>query len=295
MAFRLAASGMTSRSVRRRVTGNRRRRISVGAVSAQADEQGGFLSSLLDSGLRFIASEFTDTYKTLKPVLSINFSDIWGAIVRKTSTLWHFNWRVTDKELDDRVKSAFESLGSHLGEFAGSTFGWLACGAVPGLIIFSFNEALALHVLKNVGEEAFNELVNQATNVLHSLTDIAAKAAFAWAYKNARNLLLREDGLLDGAVSLGIVDAQAAADFKKAAQSEEPWSFALETEERIESIKPTFWRNFAEGFAEGASESCVEAGYVVANSLDSYFAQQQISNATAMGTDALVEISLPST
>ena len=68
MAFQLAARNLRSRSIRRRVTNNRRRQISVGAVSQQADEQGGFLSSLLDSGLRFIASEFTDTYKLLSPV-----------------------------------------------------------------------------------------------------------------------------------------------------------------------------------------------------------------------------------
>ena len=293
MAFQLVAKALASRSVRNAIASNGIRKLSVGALTRSAQEEGGFLAKILDVGKRFVKFIIGGLWNLFKKILDIDFSSIWTGVVQASTFLWNFNWRVSNEELDNTIKTAFDSMGGHLGQFAGSAFGWFACGAVPGLVMFTFNEALALHVLKNVGEEAFDDLVSQASSVMHSAFNATIQAGFAWSYKNARNLLLREDGLLDQAVAAGIIDGSTASNFQESAEKDEPWSFALKMEEKIESINSTFWRNFAEGFAEGASESCVEAGYVVANSLDSFFAQSSIANENSMGAQTLVEVSLP--
>ena len=294
MAFQLVARSLASRTIRNAVASDGIRRLSVGALTSQGSDEGGLLGAILDVGKRFAKFLIGGLWNLFQKILSIDFSAIWSGIVQTSTFLWNFNWRVSDEELDNTIKNAFNSLGGHLGQFAGSAFGWFACGAVPGLAMFTFNEALALHVLENVGEQAFDELVSQASSVMYAAFNATIQAGFAWAYKNARNLLLREDGLLDQAVAAGIINGSTASNFKKFAQEEEPWSFALKMEEKIESIESTFWRNFAEGFAEGSAESCIEAGYVVANSIDSFLAQSKIANENALGAEALIEVSLPS-
>lgn len=293
MAFQLVAKALGSRIVRKAVASNGVRRLSVGALTSKSDDEGGLLSAILDVGKRFAKFLIGGLWNLFQKILSIDFSAIWSGITKTSSFLWNFDWRTSNEELDKTIKDSFDSLGSHLGEFSGSAFGWFACGAVPGLIMFTFNEALALHVLKNVGEEAFDDLVSQASSVMYSAFNATVQAGFAWAYKNVRNLLLREDGLLDKAVSAGIINGSTASNFKEFAEEDEPWSFALKMEEKIESIESTFWRNFAEGFAEGASESCIEAGYVVANSIDSFMAESRIANENSLGAETLIELALP--
>jgi hypothetical protein len=71
-----------------------------------------------------------------------------------------------------------------------------------------------------------------------------------------------------------------------------PWSFALATEEFVEKIPNTFIRNFVEEFLEESWEGCVEAGYVVANSIDSYLAAEKFKQSTMpiLGDTKILEI-----
>ncbi|HAA31076.1 MAG TPA: hypothetical protein DCE56_29440, partial [Cyanobacteria bacterium UBA8553] len=165
-----------------------------------------------------------------------------------------------------------------------------------GSVLFMFNEALAIHALKEFGEEALEEISQKAASVLNSASKLAARAAFNWAYKWARNKIMGGDGdhiyLTDEEIQKRVLDgtmtpSQAVKNKKgreayKAENQRKPWSFALKFEEWKESFPEGFWQNFIEEFFEEFSEAVDEGGYLICNSIDSFYTQQSMSQRAAI-------------
>lgn len=279
MALELVKSALSSREVRTAI-GNRVFKPN----SLSSAQKSGGLTQWIVGGLARLGGFLLSA---LVGLASWTLSALWGLIVQSVNYVWNFNWNVTDKDLDRQAQARWNSYASTLGGLAGNTFGWFACGILPGVTIFAFNKAMGLYVLKNVGEEALEELsANVAAVVRQSIRNLSANA-FTWAFKNTRNWLKQPNNVFAQAL-FGNRYAQVMKEWGK--QGGPSWSFASALEDRIEKIPNQFLRNFLEEFLEEAWDACVEAGFVVANSVESYLAMQKEAQRQILGPERIVEV-----
>lgn len=209
------------------------------------------------------------------PWLNINISQIWSTAVQAYHFVWNFNINSTDKELDAQIKQAEIAIAGARGRLRGVTAGFLVCGILPTAALAVFNEPLALYTLKEVGEEAAEEITSAAAALMQLTTQAKIQKAFNTFFKNHRDLVRAGIlGFAKGAQFFGVpIDDQAIAKANK--QRNEPWSLASAMDESIERIGDPVKKAETEEFWEEFGEACIEAGYVVASSIDSWILQQR--------------------
>lgn len=279
MPLQIIKSALRSRAVRSEIG---IRKIEPGVLSRGTGlgELGSHIVNGLGKLLGFIVSSVIN-------VASWGLTEIWSLIVQASTFVWNFNWNISDKDLDRQIKGQWDSFGSLLGGLAGNAFGWFSCGILPGASIFAFNRALGLYVLKEVGEEALEELAGNLSNVVRQSIRNVASQTFAWVFKNWRNWMKQPNNVFAKA----LFGDRYKDVMKEWGKSGGPvWSFAKKVEDKVESISDPFWRNFVEEFLEEAWDGCVEAGFVVANSVESYLAMQKQSKNLILGPERLIEI-----
>ena len=178
-----------------------------------------------------------------------------------------------------------------MGLTLGQAFGYISCGIVPGAVIFAFNEALGKQILANVSEhfvEGF--LQNLGILVQQSLT-VGMQILFTETFKSVRKLIKSNSAVI--AHFFGSEKLKKAIDAWGSEKSK-PWSFASATQEFVDNTfgKEGVKAQFANQFLQQADQSCIEAGYVVANSLDSYISHQSVANqvVSPLGNERYVEI-----
>ncbi|MBE9239683.1 hypothetical protein [Synechocystis salina] len=183
-------------------------------------------------------------------------------------------------------------LAGTLGGTIGNAVGWAVCGAGPGLIMMKFNKLLALRVLKEVGEEALSELVNNLRMLVQQSAQLVFRQTLIVSYKNGRRLL--KEILLDpdgrGKVFRDALGINASRVKEWGEKGTKPWTFALALDNWIESIKNPAIENFTEELIEEFFDSCSEAFYVIANTADQYMLEQKLSQTTLLGDQEFVEI-----
>lgn len=233
-----------------------------------------------DGLARFGASLLT-TLTWKPPWMNINFVAIFNAAVQGFQFIFNFNINATDKELDEQIKQAEIALAGAKGAAKGRAVGTLICGIAPAATIAVFNEPLALHVLKNVGEEAAEELAQKIATVVQMQIRQTARIAFVNFFKNNRALV--RNAILGGAKFSQLVGVPFSdEEIEKADKKrDQPWSLASSLEESIDNIKDPVLRSETEEFWEEFGEACIENGYIVAGSLDSWFLQQKVDRDAA--------------
>lgn len=209
-------------------------------------------------------------------------------VISAKQFLWNFNWNSTDTELDNNIKTAFNALGSTLGTTLGNTLGYIVCGALPTTAIATFNEPLALHILQELNEEGAEEIASNMAILIQQTGRLLSQVAFTWFYKNSRNLF--NEMTQAARNKLGIANAGIAEAAAKA--NKEPWSFASAVEEKVESIDNKFLQNLIEEGIEEFDDACIEAGYIVAQGIDSYLAAAKAAHEGTWGPDETVRILL---
>ncbi len=247
------------------------------------------------------------------------FKDIGGLIIKSTGSIlkflgfvgfsilglvnwmiqgvnyaWNFNWNITDEQIDQQFNNIKLRLVGQLGGTLGNAVGWLVCGAGPGLLMLKFNKAMALHVLKEVGEEGLEEL---AAN-LALLARQSTRGLISWlamtAFKNTRRFI--KDAARDPNSFTSIVGSQIfGSNFNNMVQAwgeegSKPWSFAIAFNNWIESIENPYIQEFTEEFFDEAFDACQEALYVVANGMEQYLLEQRLANEQLLGSERVVEI-----
>lgn len=221
-------------------------------------------------------------------LLSFTLTGLWSLFVSTSQFIWNFNWNMTDTEIDQQINSRWAALGGMLGGVLGNAVGYLGCGILPGAVIFAFNEPLGAYVLKNVAEEMAEEFTANLAGLVRYTFMSGVQSLILWGFKNVRKFIKTNSSLV------AKLFGSNAEKMTKAWGSEgsKPWSFALAVDNAVESIPNTFVRNFVEEFLEEAWDGCVEAGYVVANSIDSYMALEKLKqqNQPPMGKTRYVEI-----
>ena len=215
---------------------------------------------------------------------------LWGLIVNTSLSLWTFNWRQTDEQIDQQIESLKTSLFAIAGGTLGNALGWVTCGIVPGVVIAKFNPLMGAYILKEVGEEALDEFIgNLSALAIFSITSLIRasimngfKAGRKWLFTNPTPLKRRM------AEIVGInYDSERDLYLSKKGGH---WSFAQRAEDAIESIEDPGWQAFVEEFFEEFSESCIEAGFVVAMSAESYLAANRAENSRILGQERAVEL-----
>lgn len=281
MGMTLALSALGSRAVRTTIGA---RRISLNGT--RQNDQGG-LENIFGGIGKFFGFLGGAIWQALG-FASWAATTLWSMFTSAVAFVWNFNWNTSDQELDNVLKAELLKLSGLAGAAVGSTIGWLTCGALPGMLVFSFNEPLGLKILEEVGEEAFEEIAASLGILIRSSFQGIVKVGFAQLYKNVRSLIRGTDSAFAQKLKAqGLSDAQIKA---LVDQRNKPWSFAKEFDNTLESIPNEFLQTFLEELFEEATDACVEAGYVVAGSIDAFYAQQNQANNQFFGREETVEV-----
>ena len=221
------------------------------------------------------------------PNMFWSLTNLWATFTTAALELYYFDWNTPDSQLDAQAKQVWNQFGGILGGTAGQAIGYFACGIVPGSSLMAFDERLAMHVLRDVGEEAWEDLSYQFSYALRLSIRNMTRQTANWLYKGARRWL-KQPGNPFAYALFGSRTAEVQAAWGES--NGQSWSFAQAVEERIEEIPSTFWQNFTEELIEEAIDSCIEAGYIVTQSIESYYAAQKAAQALEAANHKIVEI-----
>lgn len=280
MGLTIEITELVSRIVRKEITGGKAR-----FIPTQGNKtKGGLWESLFG----VIGSLLKPVWDALTSILSWTFTKIWALIVQATQFVLNFDFNFPDAQLDQQNTDAIKSLASPLGALAGTAVGYLVCGALPGALIYVFDQPMGLYVLENVGEKALEALTQKAGLLASQTFDVLSRVSFNFLFKNIRTLWRESDA--DFKARLVKKGFKSADIDKSLADRNKPWIISQKIQHKVQSIKVDWQRQFVDQFLQNFGSSCVEAGYVVANSLDSYIASQKAAQQGILGEEKLVEI-----
>jgi len=242
---------------------------------------GGFLETIFNGALRFgnfLISGITS-------LISFSFTKLWSWIVSGVQFIYNFDWNVNDTAIDKQIEGLWNSFGGILGGAVGRTIGWIGCGLVPAATVFSFNQSMGAYLLKEVGEQAIDEMLDAASEVINAGFRMSTQATFLWLYKDVRRAL-KDPSNPFGAALRSVMGNRQVDNWGTG----ESWTMAKAVEKKIESIPNTFWRNLTEEAFEEGTEACIEAGFAVAGGIDAWLAQQAMQQNSVLGSDRTVEL-----
>jgi hypothetical protein len=288
----IARTSLTSRTVRRAVTGGSGRR-TIGTAppnsflpSALTNFLGSIWSSLVNFGGWLISG--------ILGGISFTFSGVWSLLVQGFWQLYYFDWNITDQSIDQLLAQQKAILAGQLGETVGNLLGYLVCGVIPSAAIMAFNEPLGAYLLKEVGEEALDEFLANFQQLLRMSFRMGVQRIAFEAYKNIRRNvrnLVKDPNSLTSRTIKNLFGDNVLKALQGWGTTNKPWSFATAIEEWIESFNNPAIENFLEELIESFIDGCIEAGYVVAGGLDSWVAQQRLTESNSeFGPETTIEI-----
>ncbi|MBE9193250.1 hypothetical protein IQ230_23470 [Gloeocapsopsis crepidinum LEGE 06123] len=289
MAISISLSSLASRATRKVAAGNSGiRRIALNATTA-VQEDDNPVASVYNAIEKFGQSLMRNTLQAFIDVFKFSWSKFWAQFVKTGLFLMNFNWNSTDQQLDEQIKQAEIALAASRGALAGQSLGFAICGLIPTATIAVFNEPLALYMLKELGEEAADEIASSLANMITLQLDVQVKRGFTALFKNYRTLL--RGAAINFANILVRMGRLTQESVDKANENRnKPWSFAGAFEESIDSIEDPIEQAYTEEFWDEFQESCIEAGFIIAGAADSYFAAQKLANQSLVGDYGVVTI-----
>ena len=272
---------LASRKFRSSSTGGNLIRTWSASASTTTSGNGGILETVINGALRF--GNFL--ISGVVSLISFSFTKLWSWIVSATQFIYNFDWNISDTAIDKQIEGLWNSFGGILGGAVGRTIGWIGCGLVPAATVFSFNQSMGAYLLKEVGEQALDEMLDAASEVINAGFRMGAQATFLWLYKDVRRAL-KDPSNPFGAALRSVMGDKNIDNWGTG----ESWTIAKAVEKKIESIPNAFWKNFTEEALEEGSEACIEAGFAVAGGIDAWLAQQAMQRNALLGSDRTVEI-----
>lgn len=206
--------------------------------------------------------------------IAFSFTALWGWCIGTFQMIWNFNWNISDEGIKSLQDSVDEASWEIAGETIGATLGWIAGGALPGTMLKVLNEPMAVYVRKNLKEEAKDELMSEFSGNLKTLRDLQTRKYFYENYKNARNWIKNNPG---HPISQAFISATGVDPNKWGGGDAQPFTFAGQMEKKIGTISD---KNIQEAVREGVdsfADAFFEAGYVIANSIDGWYAQNAMN------------------
>jgi hypothetical protein len=291
----LTVDDLRSSAVRTLATGGDGKRVVDGILTNEADDDNNLVGGILK-----ILTKFNNWGNAVSGFLMgkifgfgvWTFTGLMSQVQSAFTFIWNFNFNATDAEIDQQFAQFQSVLMGLLGGTIGNALGWLICGVAPGMFLMRFNKLLAVRVLDEVGEEAFDEVVANvrmlAMQVVQNYWRWEMMQKFKMARRAIKEMFKNPNGVLSKAYK------QLGGDPAKVQQwgekSGKPWSFALAKEAWIESIKDDGWQNFTEELIEEAFDACSEAFYVVAGAADQYMMERQLKSGSLLGQNEILEI-----
>lgn len=280
---------LASRQIRKAAVGNSGvRRIAIAATNTQNQEDGS-ITSVYNAVEKFGRSLMSFAFNQIKNLLSLDWRKMFQQFIGGVMYLLNFNINISDAEIDEKIKQAEIALAAAKGTLAGQSVGYAICGFVPAATIAVFNEPLALYMMKELGEEAAEDLAGSLANLVTLQIQQAARKTFFQLFKNNRALCRGAAiGIANLLVKAGVLTQESVDKANK--DRNKPWSVASALEDSIDSIKDPETKAYFESFWDEFGDACIEAGYIVANSADSYFAMQKMANQAQFGSEKVIEI-----
>ncbi len=288
MPLAINLSNLSSRTIRTASTSGGVRRIATNATASQDRPDEG-LVAIYNAVEKFGRSLMTLAFTALKAILSYDWKKLWQQIGGGIRYLLNFDINMDDSKIEAQIKQAEIALAASKGSLAGQSLGFAICGLAPAATIAVFNQPLALYMMKELGEEAAEEISASLANLVKLQIQQSSRVGFLNLFKNNRDLIRGAAiNIANGLVKVGILTQESVDRANK--ERDKPWSIASALNESVESIADPVDQAYWEEFWEELGDSCIEAGYILASSADSYFAQQRMANESVFGTERVIEI-----
>ncbi|GAA6621588.1 hypothetical protein [Scytonema sp. NUACC26] len=214
---------------------------------------------------------------------------IWTIAISTTHFILNFNINQSDNELYEALENRIKSFYGLLGTTVGSATGYLVCGAIPGAMAFAFNPAVGAAVMKDLDDEAKSEILGHVNGIARTAFQTLINAELTNKFMSTRRFLKKNP---DNPFSQ-FVRAMIGEDNWKHWGESNRKSFTIQQdiiEKRIEKIKDPGWKSFLENALEEFGDSCMEAGYIVANNLDSQLAAYSLMQRQVLGQPVEVQL-----
>lgn len=210
-------------------------------------------------------------------------AQLWQFLSTGVMQILNFNWNQTDLQLDQQLANSRIALASVAGGTVGNAFGWLACGAVPGAKIFVLNQALGIEILRNVGEEALEEFAGNARAIAQLTFQSFFGGLLITAYKNNRAMFRKVRDGIGSTILWPLGGGEAWRQYADKADAEgKAVTFAEAIEQRVEQIPNPELRAFVENAYDEFFDACFEAGYVVSNTIESFYLRNKAQRGTTV-------------
>lgn len=215
-------------------------------------------------------------------LLSWSFTEAWSWITSNGIRLWTFDWNKTDKELQDLGKNDALTLAAIWGSAFGNALGWtaglaLGYGLSLALPVIG-SKALATVVSKAVLEEGLEEVNSALQGAVRGTVDVLVQSSIRTSFVGWRRLI--QYGQV-GFTKI-VFGADAGSEFQEdianglswGGDKAPEWSFSSAFEKGVSRLKPIS-RTFVEAAADEFGDALFEAGFVIANTLDSQVALKE--------------------
>ncbi|NJN09232.1 MAG: hypothetical protein HC815_15070 [Richelia sp. RM1_1_1] len=276
-----------SRAIRK-ISTNKKIRKFIPKAGAIQKKNKGLFSQLWNGFAKFSVSLLSGVWKALSSGFSWSFTALMGVIHASKEFILNFNWNPSDAQLDLNIKNAFDSIPGAIGQFLGKAAGYLTCGALPGAVIFAFNQPMGAYVLEELGMEALEELTGSLANLIRVTATSFRQAVFAYTHKQLRTLWRESDSKFRKRLQATGLKKQFID--KAIAERNKPFIIRSILDKKVESIKSKPLKSFVENFLEEFDETCIEAGYVIAGGLDTYIAQKNLEKVTERNSTKNIEV-----
>lgn len=199
--------------------------------------------------------------------------------------IYNFNFNATDEQLRNTINGYINQLAGMSGSAFGQTLGWVTCGAIAGSSVVKINPAAAAFVLQELGEEAAEEIIAAWSGLIRAAVSSSFRAAVTWAFMNIRRWMKKNP-------DNPLVRALFSPEFlqKWGEKGQPPLSMSKKVEDYFDSFGEGPVKAFLENAWEEFWESCSEAFFITANSLDVWMANQRNSRQDILGDEKIVEI-----
>jgi|GEM_PF-1331281 len=220
--------------------------------------------------------------------LSFTFTEAWGLFLGTASFIMNFDFNVTDEELDKQFNQRINGLAGRFGELTGCALGFAVCGLGGTAIIFKINKTAALRVADDVIEESFEELGGEINSLGRYLFQTAAEGFLRNEFKNSRRFVKRVAA--NPAIKKYLPSQTVKFLDQWGKEPLTPWTFNTAIDDLVEKIPSKPLQNFTEELIDSFKDCCSEIGYVIAQSLDSYRAEQRDLREAVIGVQRTVQV-----
>lgn len=240
------------------------------AISSIFGSLGGALN-FIGGALKFLGAIWEKTIGWMIPDFSI--SGIWDFIVESWFQIKNFDWNQTDAELEQAMRDLDIAIEAAKGALAGTSLVWTIGVAVTGAIAIKW-PVITGNMALEVANEGSNEIAAKINALFQTVFRAQTNKAFMKSLLTARrNEWFGQESIY-------------SSDNKK------PWTIADAIDKKIESIKDPGNRAYWRAFIDAVEDAIIDAGYVIAYSVDDFFQINQYSNQPPPDTERAIRLYL---